>query len=955
MERKTWKTKFVALAICILFLAVLAATRASAKPTVKQQIQISSTEGYWSTNERISDLPGSQCCSDITISTAGSAHVIWFQNGNLYSSSRQADKTWSQEAIINDVDADGLICGWPSIAADSSGNLYALWRDRRNGCWDIFSSYNPAGSGWQADERVTDVCPPFLRDGNHPRIAVDNTGNVHAVWYDKRSGTNAIYYSRKTSGGTWSANQKVNDSSALAWDPALGVDGQGNVYVAWIDFRDNTAGLYFSYRSFLDNWSPDEHISADVPPNSNIDLTANLSGTVFVAWASSDLTSLNTISRTLDGNWSSITKPNGTGRAILPTIAVDSSNNLHAVWLDDESNGDNIYHSVLPYNGSWGPNVRINDDTGANYKNGPAIAVDSAGSAYATWGDSRELQKRIYFSFWSTTSLKQPIILLPGMTASAKWQCLLFEIGCEEQEGWHWMPAEAMPVAQKYYQPLIDQFNAAGYTEENGYLSVFFYDWRQPLAQNSLTLKQEIDQIKVATGATEVNLVGHSMGGLVGRAYVQSGFYGEDVAHLITIGSPHEGAAKAYPYWEGAFLYRMFPHENIVFPVLMQLLSQSLGPNPVNAVRSKVPSIRDLLPTNDYLYNEWEGDQVIPEATMIHRNLYMEGVNSNIGNLFARTEVIAIAGQGTETPARFFVHPPWQWPYWDDGEPNWLREPEFLSSQGDGTVMASNALLPLPAQVYEFPGIDHGALPGNPDVISTTFAALGIPLPPVSQTLSASSIVNEAILLLTLNGPADATVVDSLGQFVGPISATIPGAEYISNPGSPFKLILIPNPHEGNFGISLEGNGSGTYDIGLLNTFDPPSSGVSDTTILWDTPGSQIEPGITVSFELTYTLMTSPTTKLIAKNPMIQTPVRDGDSQVKGRALPGSNVEVYDADTEALLGTTTTDVVGHFTATLSIPLTAGQQIYPYSNEKRGITVTIQTKTINVYLPLVLRN
>lgn len=50
-----------------------------------------------------------------------------------------------------------------------------------------------------------------------------------------------------------------------------------------------------------------------------------------------------------------------------------------------------------------------------------------------------------------------------------------------------------------------------------------------------------VDEVREATGAREVDLVGHSMGGVVGRYYVS--FAGGDgvVKNLITLGSPHSG------------------------------------------------------------------------------------------------------------------------------------------------------------------------------------------------------------------------------------------------------------------------------------------------------------------------------------------------------------------------------------------------------------------------------
>jgi len=55
----------------------------------------------------------------------------------------------------------------------------------------------------------------------------------------------------------------------------------------------------------------------------------------------------------------------------------------------------------------------------------------------------------------------------------------------------------------------------------------------------------KIDAILAATGARQVVIVGHSMGGLVARAYLRR-FGGAKVRRLITIATPHQGSRHAY-------------------------------------------------------------------------------------------------------------------------------------------------------------------------------------------------------------------------------------------------------------------------------------------------------------------------------------------------------------------------------------------------------------------------
>jgi pimeloyl-ACP methyl ester carboxylesterase len=50
-----------------------------------------------------------------------------------------------------------------------------------------------------------------------------------------------------------------------------------------------------------------------------------------------------------------------------------------------------------------------------------------------------------------------------------------------------------------------------------------------------------VDEVRARTGAAAVDVIGHSMGGVVGRYYVTLGGGDGVVANLVTIGSPHRG------------------------------------------------------------------------------------------------------------------------------------------------------------------------------------------------------------------------------------------------------------------------------------------------------------------------------------------------------------------------------------------------------------------------------
>src|SRR5450631_296911 len=70
-------------------------------------------------------------------------------------------------------------------------------------------------------------------------------------------------------------------------------------------------------------------------------------------------------------------------------------------------------------------------------------------------------------------------------------------------------------------------------------------------------LAGRIDAVCAATGAQRVVLVGHSMGGLVSRAYLRC-FGPARVERVITIGTPHHGSVLAWSY-PGRCLAQMRP------------------------------------------------------------------------------------------------------------------------------------------------------------------------------------------------------------------------------------------------------------------------------------------------------------------------------------------------------------------------------------------------------------
>jgi hypothetical protein len=186
-------------------------------------------------------------------------------------------------------------------------------------------------------------------------IAVDGAGNAYAIWTDYRNGNADIYFSHRLVGGSWSANVKVNNDTSIRSQsrPAIAVDNVGNAFAVWIDDRNGNSDLYFAYRPVNGAWGANVRVD-DAP---------------------------------------------GTSSMSRPDIAVDWAGNAYAVWRDSRNGDDDIYFAYRPAGGAWGANVRVNDDIGSEAQNNPAIAVDGSGNAHTIWEDERNLNAEIYSAY----------------------------------------------------------------------------------------------------------------------------------------------------------------------------------------------------------------------------------------------------------------------------------------------------------------------------------------------------------------------------------------------------------------------------------------------------------------------------------------------------------------------------------------------------------------------------
>jgi len=215
-------------------------------------------------------------------------------------------------------------------------------------------------------------------------------------------------------------------------------------------------------------------------------------------------------------------------------------------------------------------------------------------------------------------SALDPVIIVPGIMGSYlvrentyeeiwpristmlidPWDGYLNELamgmdGMPNPESGNLQPADIFRnlYGEDFFAGLINELTASGY-EEGVNLFVFPYDWRLDLniiagddsrLPRTETLKEKVEAVISQTGAEKVDIVAHSMGGLIAKLYMQK-YGGDKVNKFVDIATPHLGAPetmKTLMYGDNLDIW-------------------FLNSNKIYNISQNLPSIYQLLPSQNY-------------------------------------------------------------------------------------------------------------------------------------------------------------------------------------------------------------------------------------------------------------------------------------------------------------------------------------------------------------------
>lgn len=462
---------------------------------------------------------------------------------------------------------------------------------------------------------------------------------------------------------------------------------------------------------------------------------------------------------------------------------------------------------------------------------------------------------------------QNPIVIIPGIMGSWNWDVFINNIFSNK---WDFFALDHT------FDNLLQALEDEGFVRDQN-LFIAFYDWRKPNAQSANDyLIPKIDSALANSASGKVDIIAHSMGGLVARSYIQNDDYRGDVGKFIMLGTPNYGSSDVYSLWEGGLVPKNWGviQKNIIdFYLWYMTTATSQTADFYDTTRQYIPSVGELLPTYDYLIDANSGE-LKPVSNMTEQNPLLNTLNTEdeIASMLSSDieHITVIAGIGENTVNQIPVIPfattsPQDAKLWADGipEPN---PPAKNDTEGDNRVIKSSAFLPedllppppeppvvsiydrLPSWLNWFNKIiptahafdfwdmilsqftipsKHGDLPT--EGISKIFDALEVS---ASQPLQFTPVPEpQGLFSIWLASPVAVVVTDPDGNIISKDINDISNAIYDgeSDPAG-VKMIIIPEPKDGDYSVSLRGiEGGGEYHMAASHFSDTRNNDAVNT------------------------------------------------------------------------------------------------------------------------------
>ncbi len=228
---------------------------------------------------RQDDMPSMAAAPD------GSLWVSWLSfdtNRDDVALRHFKDNEWQNIQWVPGTSGDSWL---PQVATESSNCVWVVWSQQVESNWDIYARrFDPSRQEWANLERLSSDPLPDI----NLRVWSDGKGKAALVWQgfrgDPGSGrAHSNIFLRILQDTEWSDEIRVTNRAANDWDPAVGIDGQGTVWVAYDTYKN---GNYDVMLTPVRNGHALEEIEVAATPDfeARVTLAVDSQDRIWIAW-----------------------------------------------------------------------------------------------------------------------------------------------------------------------------------------------------------------------------------------------------------------------------------------------------------------------------------------------------------------------------------------------------------------------------------------------------------------------------------------------------------------------------------------------------------------------------------------------------------------------------------------------------------------------------------------------
>ena len=320
----------------------------------------------------ITPLRAAQDNSCLVMDKSGnSVYVVWQEDSGEIWLNKSQDRGISFSVDLKVSEGIEGINKNPAIAVDDLGNLYAIWENQKaDGNIDLYFGKMPKdGQGFTSALVPVDAHLGALSNQVQPALDVSNARTVVIAWVNQ-NGNDGLYYAKSTDNGDslWEITApriiRLDDRTNISPEhPSIKIDASGqNKYIAWCARKNGQRKVFFNK---LNNRDRRAYVN-----DAQVDDDINGADT------------------------------RGPKLALRPEAGGGNDKaNICLVWENEVDLDADIFFDKSVDGDAWGSDVQVNDDSQTpQAQKEPRVAVDSNGDIFAAWSDFRNGDWDVYFS-----------------------------------------------------------------------------------------------------------------------------------------------------------------------------------------------------------------------------------------------------------------------------------------------------------------------------------------------------------------------------------------------------------------------------------------------------------------------------------------------------------------------------------------------------------------------------